>query len=175
MCHHLPLLQPAEGVNWAVQVIPENVEDSDSMTVLSDIYVDSCSILVRIGQPLYRKDVDVYHGITHSILKLAHFFKCTSSSCSFTTNVASAYTKHLSMDHCHDTWPFSCTYCQYSSMNSESLVQHMMEHHESWIFQCIQCFFRSFSVKSMNNHLVSSPFHTSGIVILFDCQLKFIT
>ncbi|CAG0883011.1 unnamed protein product [Darwinula stevensoni] len=40
-----PLFQAVDSVNWAVQVIPRNFEDADSMPVMSDIYIDSCSIL----------------------------------------------------------------------------------------------------------------------------------
>ncbi|XP_011056946.1 PREDICTED: uncharacterized protein LOC105147547 isoform X3 [Acromyrmex echinatior] len=92
--------------------------------------------------------------------KLAHFYKCMSHNCSFTTdfllNYSKHYTKHYeeaSEQNSTDNYD-KCAYCYISTNNWNEMKTHLATKHLHCRYQCGYCFYRSFVPSYVRQHQI---------------------
>jgi len=92
--------------------------------------------------------------------KLAHFYKCMSHNCSFTTDFLQDYSKHY-IKHYEETSEQNstdnydkCAYCYISTNDWNEMKTHLATKHLHCRYQCGYCFYRSFVPSYVRQHQV---------------------
>ncbi|KAG5317105.1 ZN507 protein, partial [Acromyrmex heyeri] len=92
--------------------------------------------------------------------KLAHFYKCMSHNCSFTTDFLLDYSKHYtkhyeeaSEQNSTDNYD-KCAYCYISTNNWNEMKTHLASKHLHCRYQCGYCFYRSFVPSYVRQHQI---------------------